>query len=86
MGLPTFEFKRGTAERWTLLNLILAAGEPGLEKDTGKFKIGDGRTPWRNLPYFGNVGLLDEHINDPTPHPAYDDGPSLLLLYENAKV
>lgn len=26
------------------------------------------------------------HEEDPTPHPAYDDGPSLMLLYQNAKV
>jgi hypothetical protein len=26
------------------------------------------------------------HISDPEPHPVYDEGPSLLLLYENAKV
>ena len=26
------------------------------------------------------------HVNSPTPHPAYDDGPSLMLLYQNAKV
>jgi hypothetical protein len=30
--------------------------------------------------------LLLEHINAETPHPVYDDGPSLALLYENAKV
>lgn len=29
---------------------------------------------------------LTAHINSETPHPVYDDGPSLLLLYENAKV
>lgn len=29
---------------------------------------------------------LAAHISDPTPHPAYDDGPSFLLLYQNAKV
>lgn len=29
---------------------------------------------------------LNNHINAPTPHPAYDDAPSLLLLYQNAKV
>jgi hypothetical protein len=27
-----------------------------------------------------------EHIDSPTPHPAYDDAPSLTLIYENAKV
>lgn len=29
--------------------------------------------------------LLD-HINSTNPHPAYDDGPSFVVLYENAKV
>lgn len=30
---------------------------------------------------------LNAHITDSSPHPAYDeDGPSLFLLYENAKV
>lgn len=30
--------------------------------------------------------LVTEHVLDETPHPAYDDGPSFLLLYQNAKV
>lgn len=29
---------------------------------------------------------LDDHINSDSPHPVYDDGPSLKLLYLNAKV
>lgn len=29
---------------------------------------------------------IDVHVNDPEPHPAYDDGPSFVLLYENVKV
>lgn len=29
---------------------------------------------------------LYNHIMSSTPHPAYDDGPSWILLYENAKV
>lgn len=33
-----------------------------------------------------NDDALFVHINSPTPHPAYDDGPSFLLLYKNAKV
>lgn len=33
----------------------------------------------------GGEALLT-HVNDETPHPVYDDGPSLVLLYENAKV
>lgn len=34
----------------------------------------------------GVTGDLGAHISSPTPHPVYDDGPSLLLLYQNAKV
>lgn len=29
--------------------------------------------------------LVAEHIESQTPHPVYDDGPSFLLLYQNAK-
>ncbi len=33
-----------------------------------------------------DLTALTLHINSLTPHPVYDDGPSLLLLYENGKV
>lgn len=47
----TIQFKRATAPRWFELNPVLTNGEPGFEYDTGKFKIGDGKTPWRDLEY-----------------------------------
>jgi hypothetical protein len=34
----------------------------------------------------GDAEAVAAHIADPTPHAVYDEGPSLLLLYENAKV
>ena len=46
-----FHIRRGTAQRWKELNPILAAGEPGYEKDTGQLKIGDGLTKWTELEY-----------------------------------
>lgn len=30
--------------------------------------------------------LLEEHVADTTPHPAYDDLPSLSLLFQNGLV
>ena len=45
------QFKRGTAADMTTVNPVLAAGEPGLETDTGMFKIGDGIKTWTALPY-----------------------------------
>lgn len=47
-----FQFHRGNASAWTRNNPTLAEGEPGYELDTGKLKIGDGTTPWRQLEYF----------------------------------
>jgi hypothetical protein len=49
----TFQLKRGSAARWEELNLVLAAGEPGFEVDTNRLKIGNGETPWNELPYIG---------------------------------
>ena len=53
----TFQVKRGTAARWEELNLILNPGEPGFEMDTFKLKIGDGSTPWKELPYVNDVDI-----------------------------
>ena len=36
---------------WGIINPVLAAGELGFETNTLKFKMGDGITAWRNLPY-----------------------------------
>ena len=46
-----FQFNRGTAAAWTASNLVLTAGEMGVETDTGKFKVGDGTTAWNSLSY-----------------------------------
>lgn len=86
------KLRRGTTAEWSAKNPILAAGEPGFEKDTSLLKVGDGHSRWSDLDYVasGSDGSsdvsLNDHIQSETPHPAYDDGPSLVLLYENAKV
>lgn len=100
-----FKFRRDISSDWVSKNPILLPGEPGLEKDTGRIKIGDGVTRFLDLPYYpdsseiralieqaisdispGEPVDLSAHINSPLPHPVYDDGPSFLLLYQNAKV
>lgn len=45
------KLRRDTAANWTANNPILAAGEPGLETDTGKTKYGDGTSHWADLNY-----------------------------------
>jgi hypothetical protein len=91
--------RRAWSEDWEKVDPILADGEPGFDKTQNMLKIGDGKTPWNELSYLtpptpdvvltGDVAFdeaLASHINDQTPHPVYDDGPSLVLLYQNAKV
>ena len=49
----SFLLRRGTSSAWLSSNPILMYGEPGFEVDTYSLKIGDGQTPWIDLPYFG---------------------------------
>ena len=47
------QIRRGTASQWTSTNPVLAAGELGLETDTGKVKAGNGSSNWNSLSYVG---------------------------------
>jgi hypothetical protein len=57
--MKQLQLKRGTAERWTEVNPILANGEPGFVYDSNKLKIGDGVTPWNDLPYVSEGGVVN---------------------------
>ena len=61
MSEKILQLKRGTAERWYTVNPILAIGEPGFVYDANKLKIGDGVTPWNELPYI--EGSASETVN-----------------------
>lgn len=50
------QVRKGTAAQWTAANPILAAGELGLETDTGKIKGGNGTDTWSILSYSGSGG------------------------------
>lgn len=58
-----YRFRRGSAALWTSRNSVLGPGEPGVETDTGKFKMGDGTTPWSGLKYFLNEDHIQEYID-----------------------
>ena len=68
MNNSLLQLKRGTAARWFELNPVLAAGEPGVEYDTKKLKIGDGVTPWRQLTYIGSndIAFVTEYNSLPS--------------------
>lgn len=52
--ISTIQFKRGkkeALEKALVGNNILLSGEPVFETDTNKFKIGDGKSEYKDLPY-----------------------------------
>lgn len=83
------KFRRGSTAEWVAENPVLAKGEPGFDYESNQFKIGDGVHPWTMLDDLGITGdpaALEAHIASATPHPAYDDIPSLTILFENGLV
>ena len=61
-----FRLRRGTASEWTEENPTLRSGEPGVEIDTNRVKIGDGVQTWNLLPYFVNEDVIRQLIADST--------------------
>ncbi len=50
------QIRRDAAASWASVNPVLAEGEFGWEKDTGKRKIGNGIDAWNDLPYESGGG------------------------------
>ena len=53
LKVKTLYLRNDAAATWVEKNPVLAKGEPGVEVDTGKFKLGDGVTSWVGLHYAG---------------------------------
>jgi hypothetical protein len=61
------QFRRDTASAWSTVNPILSQGEAGFEFDTGRFKVGNGLSPWNSLPYSSGVtGPTGPSVTGPT--------------------
>jgi hypothetical protein len=61
------QFRRDSASAWTSVNPILSQGEAGFEFDTGRFKVGNGLSPWNSLPYSSGVtGPTGPSVTGPT--------------------
>jgi hypothetical protein len=51
------QIRRDTGLNWILANPILADGEIAFEKDTNRFKVGNGNATWSALPYMCREAL-----------------------------
>jgi hypothetical protein len=47
------QLRRGTTSQWTN-DIVLSAGEVGVNTETKQIKVGDGSTTWGTLPYFAS--------------------------------
>lgn len=56
------QIRRGTAAQWTSANPIMGQAEFGVETDTGKFKIGDGVTPWNSITNYFEPGATEDYV------------------------
>ena len=54
----SIRLRRDVSADWAAKNPVLSPGEPGIELDSGKVKIGNGFSNWMELPYFIN----EDHI------------------------
>jgi len=60
------QVRRGTSNQWFCANPILLSGEPGLETDTLRYKIGDGTKAWNDLEYVSfDGGNMDQSVVQP---------------------
>jgi Major tropism determinant N-terminal domain len=50
--MAKIKLRRDTAANWIQVNPVLSSGEPGVETDTGNFKIGNNSSTWTQLDYF----------------------------------
>jgi len=74
-----FQLRRDTAANWISANSVLALGEPGVETDTLKVKVGDGSTAWNSLGYSITKDFADL-TNTPTTLAAYGITDALSLV------
>jgi hypothetical protein len=73
------KLKRGTSIEATKANIILKNKNIAVETDTRKFKIGDGKTSWNDLPYHEELipqcmidGLHFNYSNEPIKSREFD--------------
>ncbi len=57
------KLRRDTAANWDTTNPVLAAGEMGIETDTGLHKFGNGTDAWGLLPYAAASRMLQQVKN-----------------------
>lgn len=78
-----FQLRRARTSAWASRNPVLGAGEPGVDLDLGRMKVGDGVTRWADLDWIDQSGGAQGPQGPEGPEgpqgpqgPAGDQGPA----------
>jgi len=63
-----FQLRRDTAANWKIRNPRLLDGEPGIETDSHRIKVGDGVHYWNDLPYSSQTIFYGTDSSHLTPN------------------
>lgn len=53
------KFRQDSSENWNIFNPVLKLREVAVDIDLMQFKIGDGKTPWKELNYCGDAAIFN---------------------------
>ena len=53
------KFRQDYSENWDIANPVLKRGEIAVDINLMQFKIGDGKTPWKELNYCGDAAIFN---------------------------
>ncbi|WP_375187759.1 tail fiber domain-containing protein [Sphingobium yanoikuyae] len=75
--MPTvrFQLRRDSAANWTSVNPTLADGEPAVETDTRRQKLGNGVTPWNSLAYVADGTVKSVNVTGGSTGLTFSGGP-----------
>lgn len=83
LNIKQLILRNDTAAQWTSKNPVLGSGEMGIEKDTRKFKFGDGVTAWNDLKYASGGGVEKKTTAPTTSDVDYEPGTIWLNTTDN---
>jgi len=75
MATVRFQLRRDTSTNWASVNPTLNSGEPAVETDTQRQKLGNGVTPWNSLTYVPDGTVKSVNVSGGSTGLTFSGGP-----------
>lgn len=84
LNVKGLQLRGDTAANWTRVDPVLAVNEMGIERDTRKFKFGDGISKWSELEYGGSTDIeIDTALSATSENPVQNKVVNEAVHYTN---